>query len=151
MPSVTLEETVRELSALADASLDAACRFCRAEVEKDYGLLNLPGSDKPNRFVILGMGKLGGGELNFSSDIDVIFLYESDDGESISWEKTSDPTHSHANHLLKLEIEHRAAARHSLWHERLQVFGQDARVEQTVAHEVNKIGKFFVGELNRRL
>src|SRR5438309_3199244 len=28
------------------------------------------------------MGKLGGGELNFSSDIDVIFLYESDDGES---------------------------------------------------------------------
>jgi [glutamine synthetase] adenylyltransferase / [glutamine synthetase]-adenylyl-L-tyrosine phosphorylase len=98
MPSVTLEETVRELSALGDASLDAACRFCRAEVEKDYGLLNLPGSDKPNRFVILGMGKLGGGELNFSSDIDVIFLYESDDGESISWEKTSDPTHSHANH-----------------------------------------------------
>jgi glutamate-ammonia-ligase adenylyltransferase len=82
MPSVTLEETVRELSALADASLHAACRFCRAEVEKDYGLLNLPGSDKPNRFVILGMGKLGGGELNFSSDIDVIFLYEGDDGES---------------------------------------------------------------------
>src|SRR5262249_11421022 len=28
------------------------------------------------------MGKLGGGELNFSSDIDVIFLYESDEGES---------------------------------------------------------------------
>ncbi|HEY2918771.1 MAG TPA: bifunctional [glutamate--ammonia ligase]-adenylyl-L-tyrosine phosphorylase/[glutamate--ammonia-ligase] adenylyltransferase [Candidatus Binatia bacterium] len=82
MPSVTMEETVRELSALAEASLDAAYRFCRAEVEKDYGPLNLPGTEKPNRFVILGMGKLGGGELNFSSDIDVIFLYESDEGES---------------------------------------------------------------------
>ena len=48
--SVTLEETVRELSALADASLDAAYRFCRAAVEKDYGVLNLPGSESPNRF-----------------------------------------------------------------------------------------------------
>ncbi len=82
MPSVTMEETVRELTALADASLDAAYRFCRAEAEKDYGPLNLQGTEKPNRFVILGMGKLGGGELNFSSDVDVIFLYESDEGDS---------------------------------------------------------------------
>ena len=82
MASVTLEETVRELSALADASLDAAYRFCRAAVEKDYGVLNLPGTETPNRFCILGMGKLGGDELNFSSDVDVIFLYENDEGES---------------------------------------------------------------------
>ena len=82
MPSFTMEETVRELTALAEASLEAAYRFCRAEVEKDYGVLNVPGSTQRNRMVILGMGKLGGGELNFSSDIDVIFLYESDEGES---------------------------------------------------------------------
>ncbi|HET9917834.1 MAG TPA: bifunctional [glutamate--ammonia ligase]-adenylyl-L-tyrosine phosphorylase/[glutamate--ammonia-ligase] adenylyltransferase [Candidatus Binatia bacterium] len=82
MPSVTMEETVRELTALADASLDAAYRFSRAEVEKDYGQLNLPGSDKSNEFVVIGMGKLGGGELNFSSDVDVIFLYANDEGES---------------------------------------------------------------------
>ncbi len=82
MPSVSVEETVRELSALADAALDAAYRFARAEVERDYGVLHLPESGQANRFAILGMGKLGGGELNFSSDIDVIFLYESDEGES---------------------------------------------------------------------
>ncbi|MGE5219214.1 MAG: bifunctional [glutamate--ammonia ligase]-adenylyl-L-tyrosine phosphorylase/[glutamate--ammonia-ligase] adenylyltransferase [Chloroflexota bacterium] len=82
MPEVTMEETVRELTALAEASLEAAYRFSRAEVERDYGALTLPASTQPNRFVILGMGKLGGGELNFSSDIDVIFLYESDEGES---------------------------------------------------------------------
>src|ERR1044071_8783612 len=82
MPSVTLEETVRELTALAEASLGAAYQFCRAAVEKDYGILNLPDSDRENRFTVLGMGKLGGGELNFSSDIDVIFLFESDEGES---------------------------------------------------------------------
>jgi glutamate-ammonia-ligase adenylyltransferase len=80
--SGSLEETVRELTALADASLEAAYQFCRAEVERDYGALCLPETDKPNRFVVLGMGKLGGFELNFSSDIDVIFLYESDEGES---------------------------------------------------------------------
>ena len=82
LPTVALEETLGELTVLADASLEAAYRFCRAQVEEDYGILNLPGTAKPNGFVILGMGKLGGGELNFSSDIDVIFLYENDEGES---------------------------------------------------------------------
>ena len=82
LAGVPMEETVRELTTLAEASLEAAYRFCRAEGERDYGLINLPGSNEPNRFVVLGMGKLGGGELNFSSDIDVIFLYESDEGES---------------------------------------------------------------------
>jgi [glutamine synthetase] adenylyltransferase / [glutamine synthetase]-adenylyl-L-tyrosine phosphorylase len=60
MPSVTMEETVRELTALAEASLESAYRFCRADVEKEYGLLNLPGTEKPNRFVVLGMGKRAG-------------------------------------------------------------------------------------------
>ena len=82
MPSVTLEETLRELTVLAEASLEAAYRYCRAEVETDFGKLLLPGKTASNGFVILGMGKLGGSELNFSSDIDVIFLFEDDEGES---------------------------------------------------------------------
>ena len=56
-----------------------------------------------------------------------------------------------ADHLLELEVERRAAARHALGHERLQVPGQDARVEQTVAYEVHELGELFVGELDRRL
>ena len=87
MPSVTMEETVRELTALAEASLDASYQYGRAEVEKDYGVLNLPETETSNRFVVLGMGKLGGGELNFSSDVDVIFLYENDEGESAGGKK----------------------------------------------------------------
>ena len=35
----------------------------------------------PARFVVLGLGKLGGEELNFSSDIDLIFLYD-DEGQT---------------------------------------------------------------------
>ncbi|HYY24047.1 MAG TPA: bifunctional [glutamate--ammonia ligase]-adenylyl-L-tyrosine phosphorylase/[glutamate--ammonia-ligase] adenylyltransferase [Candidatus Udaeobacter sp.] len=82
LPAVSMEEIVRELSALADASLQGAYQYCRAEVEQDFGALPLPDQQTPNRFVILGMGKLGGCELNLSSDVDVIFLYENDDGES---------------------------------------------------------------------
>ncbi len=82
LPSVSLEETVRELTALAEASLDAAYRYSRAEVEKEFGSLFLPGRRELNRFAVIGMGKLGGAELNFSSDVDVIFLYENDEGES---------------------------------------------------------------------
>lgn len=68
--------------ALADASLELAYAFCRAEVEKDFGPLLLPGTANKNRFVILAVGKLGGRELNFSSDIDIVYLYEEEEGES---------------------------------------------------------------------
>jgi len=50
-PSGTLEETVRELTALAGASLEAAYRYCRAEVEEDFGELLLPGKTDRNGFV----------------------------------------------------------------------------------------------------
>lgn len=78
----SVEETVRELTALAEVSLEAAYRSCRSEAEKDFGLLHLRGKKEKNRFVVLGMGKLGGEELNFSSDIDIMYLYEEDEGES---------------------------------------------------------------------
>ena len=81
-PEATVEEILRELTALAEASLDIAYRFCRAAAENDFGALRLQGKHASHRFVIFGMGKLGGGELNFSSDIDIIYLYEEDDGES---------------------------------------------------------------------
>jgi len=54
-------------------------------------------------------------------------------------------------HLLELEVESRAAARYALGYECLQASGQDARVEQTVAHEVHKLGELCVGERERRL
>jgi glutamate-ammonia-ligase adenylyltransferase len=77
LPSVTVEETVRELTALAEASLEATYRFCRAEVGKDFGsLLLLPRQRNSEWLCGHRDGKLGGQELNFGSDIDVIFLYE---------------------------------------------------------------------------
>ncbi len=74
-----VEETTAELSTLADFTLDTAYRFCRADLERRHGRVRVPGTSRRNRFVILGMGKLGGKELNFSSDIDLIYLYETDE------------------------------------------------------------------------
>ncbi len=64
-----------ELSSLASACVEAAYRFHRAELVRQFGE-PLTAAGSPAGFVVLGMGKLGGWELNFSSDIDLIYLYE---------------------------------------------------------------------------
>ncbi|MEA2632618.1 MAG: [glutamine synthetase] adenylyltransferase / [glutamine synthetase]-adenylyl-L-tyrosine, partial [Chloroflexota bacterium] len=72
---VPLEVTVLDLSYLADACVEAACRLARRHAEARHGVPQ--GRDgSPARFVVLALGKLGGAELNYSSDIDLIFLYD---------------------------------------------------------------------------
>jgi glutamate-ammonia-ligase adenylyltransferase len=69
----SVEDTLTALSILAEALIAAAYWVCattlRRECEIPRGAFT--------GFTILAMGKLGGGELNFSSDVDLIFLYES--------------------------------------------------------------------------
>lgn len=69
-----LDETLQQLSTLADRLLDAATRYSESHLEPRYGRLRNPAGDVVP-LVILGMGKLGGRELNFSSDIDLVFCY----------------------------------------------------------------------------
>ena len=73
-----LDETLGELSRLADAMLETATARAERLLEARYGCV-VDASGERVSPVILGMGKLGGGELNFSSDIDLIFLF-TDDG-----------------------------------------------------------------------
>ncbi len=71
----TLDETMRDLSDLADALVastldwhyERACLRYGTPIGRDSGL--------PQKMLVIGMGKLGGQELNFSSDIDLIFVY----------------------------------------------------------------------------
>ncbi len=69
-----LEEVTTDLSSLADAcitaSLELLQRWLSAELGTPHGA-----TGQPLSLVVLGMGKLGAGELNFSSDIDLIFAY----------------------------------------------------------------------------
>ena len=66
-----VEETTRELSNLADVCLQAVYEVAHAALCQKF---KAPGV----RFAIIGMGKLGGQELNYSSDVDVIFVYDED-------------------------------------------------------------------------
>src|SRR5882724_3594550 len=68
-----LEETTGELSQIAEICLCRVFEFRDAELRQRYG------SPKAE-FAILALGKLGGGELNHSSDVDLLFLY-SDEGQ----------------------------------------------------------------------
>lgn len=66
-----------EISALAAACLQKAFEVCSALLKRQYGVPlaegGAPGAEA--EFTILGMGKLGGKELNFSSDIDLMYFY----------------------------------------------------------------------------
>ncbi|MBE9504699.1 MAG: bifunctional [glutamate--ammonia ligase]-adenylyl-L-tyrosine phosphorylase/[glutamate--ammonia-ligase] adenylyltransferase, partial [Proteobacteria bacterium] len=80
-----LEEVMEEISDLASACLEAALHASKNMLNKEYGrptYINGDSVEKEAGFVILGMGKLGGRELNFSSDIDLIFLYTTEKGET---------------------------------------------------------------------
>ena len=66
--------TLASLSALADAAIATALGFATVALAARYGTPRSE-SGAPQALTVVGMGKLGGGELNFSSDIDLIFLY----------------------------------------------------------------------------
>jgi glutamate-ammonia-ligase adenylyltransferase len=80
----SLEEVTAELSALAAATLQIACEVTRRALIAEFGhpLTDTPTGQREAELTVLGMGKLGGRELNFSSDIDIIYLYSSDQGET---------------------------------------------------------------------
>ncbi|NHA16141.1 bifunctional [glutamate--ammonia ligase]-adenylyl-L-tyrosine phosphorylase/[glutamate--ammonia-ligase] adenylyltransferase [Thioalkalivibrio sp. XN279] len=69
-----LEETLGHLSELAEVCIRAADDWVHARLSARHGQPR--GSDGVvQRLLVIAMGKLGGGELNFSSDIDLVFLY----------------------------------------------------------------------------
>ena len=76
----TLAEVTLELSNLADALLQGAQEYLHQQLIRRFGRPLTGADDEPieSQFVILAMGKLGGQELNYSSDIDLIFLYTGD-------------------------------------------------------------------------
>ena len=67
-------ETLADLSAVADAAICAALAWSQAQLEAKFGTPRTADGDVAEP-VVLGMGKLGGRELNFSSDVDLIFCF----------------------------------------------------------------------------
>ena len=65
---------------LAEFALDVACRHALAELDQRHGVPTLASGERAQLWVV-GMGKLGARELNVSSDIDLIYVYD-EDGET---------------------------------------------------------------------
>ena len=88
--TIVFESIISELSALTDVLIDAAIDFATAELAPRCGRAQ-------TSFTVLGLGKLGGGELNYSSDIDLIFVYD-ENGETAGGRKQL----SHSAYSAKL-------------------------------------------------
>ena len=73
----TLAETTTELSALADVILERALHSARSQAG---------GRFPQSQFTVLALGKLGGNELNYSSDLDLLYLFNDDEGSGTARE-----------------------------------------------------------------
>ena len=76
-----LETVTAGMTHLAEFALDIACTHALAELDQRHGVPTLPSGARA-AFWVVGMGKLGARELNVSSDIDLIYVYD-EDGETI--------------------------------------------------------------------
>jgi glutamate-ammonia-ligase adenylyltransferase len=71
----SVPETLVALSTLAEALIAMVNWSCASALRREYSIPK----NAFTGFTVLAMGKLGGGELNFSSDVDLLYLYASDD------------------------------------------------------------------------
>jgi [glutamine synthetase] adenylyltransferase / [glutamine synthetase]-adenylyl-L-tyrosine phosphorylase len=68
---LTVEQVADDLSALADAVLRVTARWCWSRLKTRH-------RDEP-RFAVIAYGKLGGKELGYGSDLDIVFVYDDED------------------------------------------------------------------------
>src|SRR5207245_7496829 len=76
----SLEEITRGISRVAEVALDVALATALRRVSARFGQ-PMTKAGQPARCIILAFGKLGGEELNYSSDIDLMFVYD-DEGST---------------------------------------------------------------------
>ena len=76
-----LAEVTGTMSSLADIAIDETCLRLETSLQGQYGTPFGQESRQPQRLMVVGMGKLGGRELNVSSDVDLVFLY-AEEGET---------------------------------------------------------------------
>ena len=70
-----VRDTLAGSTALAEQCLQIALAALEAEFAQRHGVVR-DEDGRPQRLVVFGLGKLGGGELNFSSDVDLVYAYE---------------------------------------------------------------------------
>ena len=86
-----LQEVTACITTLAEFALDCACEEVFRHLDAQHGAPLKPDGNRAN-FWIVGMGKLGARELNVSSDIDLVYLYETDGETTANGPQTSAPS-----------------------------------------------------------
>jgi [glutamine synthetase] adenylyltransferase / [glutamine synthetase]-adenylyl-L-tyrosine phosphorylase len=76
-----LAETTAEISALSDALIAEALREAEEQVREKYRGRESHHDGSAKQFAVLSLGKLGGNELNYSSDVDLVYLFAGEGGE----------------------------------------------------------------------
>jgi len=79
-----LDEVLRTITEFAEFAVRGHLAALSEEMTQAHGVPIGRESGEPQEMIVLGMGKLGGGELNVSSDIDLIFLYPEDGETSVT-------------------------------------------------------------------
>lgn len=77
----TIAEITEEISNLADAILEYALQISRQELDNKFGVpleVDQRSKSATAKFCVVALGKLGSKELNYSSDIDLVFIYSND-------------------------------------------------------------------------
>ena len=80
----TVRDTMREMSSLADVVVAACLKYAWRTLVAQFGVPTLTkrGRTVQSHFAVIDLGKLGGEELNFSSDIDILYVYDSEKGQT---------------------------------------------------------------------
>jgi len=103
-----VDETLHDLSSVADALIAAAAGFAARRIALRHGVVR-DDAGEAVRMLVIGMGKLGGCELNFSSDVDLIFAYagggESDGDRPLDAQSYFDRLSRHLVDLLDVVTE----------------------------------------------
>ncbi|NYT85757.1 bifunctional [glutamate--ammonia ligase]-adenylyl-L-tyrosine phosphorylase/[glutamate--ammonia-ligase] adenylyltransferase [Pollutimonas harenae] len=86
--TASVQEVVGAMSVLADLAVTEAYKSVATSLAELHGIPIDPNTGKPQELLIVGMGKLGGKELNVSSDIDLIMIY-GEEGETDGRRKIS--------------------------------------------------------------
>ena len=95
------QQLVNQISDVVDAVVAGALQLAVDRLAVRFGTVVPPEHPLYPGLTVLGMGKLGGRELNYSSDIDLIFVYELPDDEQVSWKGETD----HHDYFKRLGIE----------------------------------------------
>ena len=70
----SVEDTLRGASDIADRALQAALQALQSQMQARHGVVR-DEQGRPQELVVFGLGKLGGRELNFSSDVDLVYAF----------------------------------------------------------------------------